>query len=184
MRFSSTIVITLVAALASSSISAMPVEAPETAVADQCPWFCKEDADCGGCAIPSCYVIVCMENIGGIGVTLIPILYYDRTISYPEEWNGPHGTLHPTRTDESAGWLMRVPLYLLRLRSRGRTIEVPIARNVSGIKKYELDNAIGYSNGGAIRSSCSNKQSYVSQGCISAKQNAANAGLAYGSNNY
>ncbi|KAG1856979.1 hypothetical protein DFJ58DRAFT_783829 [Suillus subalutaceus] len=49
MRFSSAIVITLVAALASSSISAMPAEAPDTAVADKCPWFCKEDTDCGGC---------------------------------------------------------------------------------------------------------------------------------------
>ncbi|KAG1781194.1 hypothetical protein EV702DRAFT_1074503 [Suillus placidus] len=46
MRFSSAIVLAVVAALASSPISAMPAQAG----ADICPNFCKTDEVCKGCA--------------------------------------------------------------------------------------------------------------------------------------
>ncbi|KAG1781193.1 hypothetical protein EV702DRAFT_1074495 [Suillus placidus] len=60
MRFSSAIVLAVVAALASSPISAMPAQAG----ADLCPNFCKTDEVCQGCmAVPiflhsaSCFCI-------------------------------------------------------------------------------------------------------------------------------
>ncbi|KAG2343421.1 hypothetical protein BDR05DRAFT_1023683 [Suillus weaverae] len=52
MRFSSAIVLAVVAALASSPIYAMPAEAG----ADICPNFCKTDEVCKGCAFGICYL--------------------------------------------------------------------------------------------------------------------------------